>query len=788
MKICNLAFCDSAFGKDENGKRIYGKVTIPSTVREIGRGAFQNFNYLKELTFANGETAVLTIYTDSKYPNYYTFEKCAELKYVSLPDRLEKISSITFKDNPKFKALLIPETVTTIETGAIQNCPKLTIYGTKGSAAETYAKNNKIPFKDKSQFGKDTEDDKSDEKDDDTSKTPSNNAPKLSTNTVSLKINEENPVDTIYISPQNGYSIDQSSLVLTGNDAFEIVKAENSSIKYFIKIKSGKNVAKGKYKVFINVKTTAKEQNPYKLPITIQATQTIPNVTISQQKAVNAYEKDSAGEVYITSDTPIKNIKFTSSAGSSDPRLVQKDMNIEDGSFTYKLENVTGQNYKNLVAKGRLVVEFEGYKSSAAYSKQITLKVNKKLPVYTAEALTMFIDTELNNAAVKVIDSSSKKAVKISDGYTVSLGQTLPANYQSTAQTGKSPLRIAVTNGAKSATLKLLVTNSNWINGLSIPVNCKVTIGKKPVLAFSSSTVTLNTAYQAKKYKAVEIVPYIKGYGDFVFKNIEITGKNAKSNEVYNNGALTLKYENGIIKAEIADSSYFSKKGAYSYNVKATTAEGLTINGTLKVNVATVAPQLSMKASSSIDLLDRKNTFIKYKTSIKNYTGEIAKIQLEGENADKFDISYDDGVMVLKAKTGIALSINKQYTLSVKAKLTNGAEINGNVKFKLKQKTPKLTANVKKLNMFKSESGIDDGYEIAIKNISSSKIANVELIDGFDTFGYEYGKSGKGCLYVLKDAKGKTNKNYKLKFAVTLKDAAENAKPVYVTVQVKYMK
>ena len=195
-----------------------------------------------------------------------------------------------------------------------------------------------------------------------------------------------------------------------------------------------------------------------------------------------------------------------------------------------------------------------------------------------------------------------------------------------------------------------------------------------------------------------------------------------------------------------------------------------------------------MKASGSIDLLDRKNTFIKYKTSIKNYTGEIANIQLEGENADRFDISYDDGVMVLKAKTGIALSINKQYTLSVKAKLTNGAEINGNVKFKLKQKTPKLTANVKKLNMFKSESGIDDGYEIAIKNISSSKIANVELIDGFDTFGYEYGKSGKGCLYVLKDAKGKTNKNYKLKFAVTLKDAAENAKPVYVTVQVKYMK
>ena len=37
-------------------------------------------------------------------------------------------------------------------------------------------------------------------------------------------------------------------------------------------------------------------------------------------------------------------------------------------------------------------------------------------------------------------------------------------------------------------------------------------------------------------------------------------------------------------------------------------------------------------------------------------------------------------------------------------------------------------------------------------------------------------------------AKAKENKTYKLKFAVTLEDAAENAAPMYVTVQVKYCK
>ncbi len=43
-------------------------------------------------------------------------------------------------------SLYIPKSVTIIQSEAIYNCPNVTIYGYTGTAAETYAKNNNIPF------------------------------------------------------------------------------------------------------------------------------------------------------------------------------------------------------------------------------------------------------------------------------------------------------------------------------------------------------------------------------------------------------------------------------------------------------------------------------------------------------------------------------------------------------------------------------------------------------------------------------------------------------------------
>ena len=74
---------------------------------------------------------------------------CPELTTLILPERLTKLEYGVIVGNYKLQTLYIPAGVTEIANGAIEDCPKLTIFGVPGSAAETYAKQNKIPFKSK---------------------------------------------------------------------------------------------------------------------------------------------------------------------------------------------------------------------------------------------------------------------------------------------------------------------------------------------------------------------------------------------------------------------------------------------------------------------------------------------------------------------------------------------------------------------------------------------------------------------------------------------------------------
>lgn len=91
-----------------------------------------------------------------------------ELEYVYLPESIEYIENYAFQYDAKLKEITIPSKVPKIENHTFDNCPELTtmtiknpnielakkgmpmnlktIYGFKGSTAETYAKENRIDF------------------------------------------------------------------------------------------------------------------------------------------------------------------------------------------------------------------------------------------------------------------------------------------------------------------------------------------------------------------------------------------------------------------------------------------------------------------------------------------------------------------------------------------------------------------------------------------------------------------------------------------------------------------
>lgn len=103
-------------------------ITIPSTVTEIGAGAFQNSN-LKEITFLNEFEKVsdsmfygsnflekVTLPSTVKEIGASAFQTCTKLKEVNLPEGLETIGNLAFASAFISGKVVIPTTVTSLGT------------------------------------------------------------------------------------------------------------------------------------------------------------------------------------------------------------------------------------------------------------------------------------------------------------------------------------------------------------------------------------------------------------------------------------------------------------------------------------------------------------------------------------------------------------------------------------------------------------------------------------------------------------------------------------------------
>ena len=135
-------------------------ITIPDSVTELGAGAFILCENLTNVTLPN---------TISSIP-YGTFAGCVSLKKIDIPSSVKTIEkeafsmtgftefivpdSVTtigyqvFSDCENLVKVTIPKSVTTIGKAIFEGCSDdVTIYGEKGSYAETYANRFGIPFK-----------------------------------------------------------------------------------------------------------------------------------------------------------------------------------------------------------------------------------------------------------------------------------------------------------------------------------------------------------------------------------------------------------------------------------------------------------------------------------------------------------------------------------------------------------------------------------------------------------------------------------------------------------------
>lgn len=142
-----------------DGMTCTGNVTLPSGIVGIGQNAFNFDRELTGITIPEGVTYIdnaafysCTALTEINLPDSLkqigleVLSKCPALESVTIPPNLERLDSFSIRECTALKFVTIPATITKISPLAIYECDDVTICGYTGSAAETYAKKNNIPF------------------------------------------------------------------------------------------------------------------------------------------------------------------------------------------------------------------------------------------------------------------------------------------------------------------------------------------------------------------------------------------------------------------------------------------------------------------------------------------------------------------------------------------------------------------------------------------------------------------------------------------------------------------
>ncbi len=111
-------------------------IVIPDSVTSISDFAFSKCAGLVSIVISDRVTSI----------GEFAFFGCTSLKSIVIPDSVTSIYGYAFCECTGLTSIVIPDSVTEIGSSAFSDCTSLTIYGVKGSCAETYAKENNIPF------------------------------------------------------------------------------------------------------------------------------------------------------------------------------------------------------------------------------------------------------------------------------------------------------------------------------------------------------------------------------------------------------------------------------------------------------------------------------------------------------------------------------------------------------------------------------------------------------------------------------------------------------------------
>ena len=255
-------------------------ITIPDSVTGIGMSAFERCSSLTSITIPDSVTSI----------GIFAFDKCSSLTSITIPDSVTSIGAYVFSNCSSLTSITIPDSVTSIgnyafgygydENWRYIKMKDFIIYGSQGSAVETYAQKNGFTFK---TTGGTTE------------LTSKNTTVKLSKTSFSFDGKAKKP--TVKVLDTKGRTLKKSNYTVTYSNNVKVGKA-TATIKF-----------KGKYSGTIKKTFTIK---PAKTTITGTSRKS-DSVTLTwkkQKKEASGYQIQ-----YATDRKFTKNAKTVTSKG-----------------------------------------------------------------------------------------------------------------------------------------------------------------------------------------------------------------------------------------------------------------------------------------------------------------------------------------------------------------------------------------------------------------------------------------------------------------------------------------
>ncbi len=560
-------------------------------------------------------------------------------------------------------------------------------------------------------------------------------------------------------------------------------------------------IANGSYKVVL---TSGEDEIG---PLSVKITESKPSVTLKQTKKVNLFYKagSSKNSGALTAVSKDASAKLTASAGDFVLSSNGSDYQIIMTNAAQKRFNSGEKLNKKLT----VTVSFAGYKKAYDKTVKFTVKTETKAPKYQIE-----LDNSTLYSQLGIKDTEFRVLNKTTGEYLTDAAVTLATSKKSYVKANAS-FTLDENNGVytltttKSGTAKISVVDPDfakdpktaYATDREVVVDAKLTLNdKKPVVKIGKAS--LNSDEYIAEISRAEAPVTVKNALDYTIRNLELTGKNKKANDIL--AFLDYSFEKNalgqpVIVVSFKDSDTMTvdeavskgiiKKGSYSFTASyaINKIQGMTSSFTLKV---TAGAKATGKVKGSINLIDRTNTYVTVTPVLKNVNAEVVGMEFYG-NSDLFEIKWDSaaGVAKVYAKADEDYRAGSKYKVvpvfRIATALGESFVDAKPVSITVKQTTVKLskfTAVEVKLSDMSTEG-------MTVTKVTAPKGAAIfalNQLDQKDKFNVSYDvKSGNLFVAIADPGAIKAGSSYNVKLAVIPEGNGVAAKSQTITLKVK---